>query len=117
MDKKIEPAGIHFLSFDQVHWIGESLGVTDLYYVYSVFHTRIIRVFNGSETSIDFEINHNAIHEQLREFLVDYFSQSHLFMGRPEYVRSEFFSEAEFEKILREAKDRIDRVREKALRQ
>jgi hypothetical protein len=117
MDRKNQPAGIHFLSFDQVHWIGESIGVTDLYYLHSMYHIRITRVFKGKETSIDFEINQHTLRDQLATFLLGYFSQPELLMGRPEYVKSDIFSEQEFDKILKEAEDCIGRAREKTRQQ
>ncbi|MBR9999007.1 MAG: hypothetical protein KFF73_08550 [Cyclobacteriaceae bacterium] len=117
MDKKRITDGIHFLTFEQIHFMGVECGPTEMYYVASVFHMRIFKVYKDNVSSMDIEFTRDTVREQLREFLMEFYSMPYLFLGRPEYVESDMFSEDEFNHILQEANDRTEAVRKKSLRQ
>ena len=99
-----------FLTFEQIHYLGKDIGLTDLFYQLIDNNILITSKFKEEEEIPLARIDNNfePIKLQLEDFLVEFFSYPGHFMGTPAYEYSDMITHEEFEWLLQNAIDIMD---------
>lgn len=104
MKKVTEREYKHFLCYDQLCFPGIEYGETDLFFDLnkSTLFIKKIDHYVKSEKELEFHVKSEDINivAELENFLITLMSDRYNFFGEPVFVKSSFFTKAQFEEML-----------------